>query len=243
MITPPQKPQSKTIWLSVIIPIYNEALQIETMALNWHILNQLPGVELIFVDGGSHDASVELIKEHGFAVITAPRGRAHQMNAGAANASGELLWFIHCDSWPVDMQRAVDRLKNLSNASSPNNPFVWGRFDVVFDSSKFIFKTIALCMNWRSRITGVATGDQGLFISKLLWNHVQGFADLQIMEDVEISKRLKIVTKPQCLFEKMQTSSRRWQSYGVFKTILLMWKLRFAYWRGVPAEKLAQEYK
>jgi rSAM/selenodomain-associated transferase 2 len=164
-------------------------------------------------------------------VIRAPRGRAAQMNAGAAAAAGEALLFLHADSFlPPEADALV--LEALETHA-------WGRFDVAIDSDDPRLAVIAYFMNRRSRLTGLATGDQAIFVRRA---DFAGFPAIALMEDVAFSRAMKRVSPPACLAARVRTSARRWESKGVARTVLLMWRLRFAYWRGADPDELARRY-
>jgi len=220
--------------LSIVVPIYNEAKQVGALARSLRVLQGEWVKEIILVDGGSTDGSAEQLAKE-FTLIRSPKGRAAQMNAGAAAASGTWLLFLHADT-----QLGSSHVKAAMSQGALHH---WGRFNVRLSGDHFMFSVIAWFINWRSRLTSVATGDQCLFVRKKLFDEVNGFANLALMEDVELCKRLRKQHKPLCLQKTVTTSSRRWQQYGVYKTIWLMWKLRFMFWRGVSADKLAQLYR
>jgi len=198
------------------------------------------GVQVIVVDGGSTDDTVvqarAALNGDGL-VISAPRGRALQMNAGARQASGGVLLFLHADTQlPADADvRVADALAGGAR--------VWGRFDVRIAGRPRMLRVIATLMNVRSRWTGIATGDQCIFMTRAAFDAVGGFPDQALMEDIAISQRLLRLSSPACLRSRVVTSGRRWESRGVWRTVLLMWRLRFAYWRGVSPEQLAQRYR
>lgn len=226
---------NSTVKLSIIIPALNEEATIEKCLGTLQTLRGR-GHEVIVADGGSLDATVELAAPLADRVLTARRGRARQMNTGAALASGDVFWFLHADS--LVSERAAEALL-LSDLRERDG---WGRFDVRLSGKRLLLRVVETLINWRSRISGIATGDQGIFISRTLFERNGGFADLPLMEDVELSRRLKREISPLCLSEKLMTSSRRWEQRGVLKTIALMWYLRLAYSLGVPPERLASHY-
>ncbi|MEO8015755.1 MAG: TIGR04283 family arsenosugar biosynthesis glycosyltransferase [Polaromonas sp.] len=222
--------------LSVVIPALNEAAG---MAATLHALAPLAtrGVQLLVADGGSVDGTVALAQAGGAQVVHAPRGRALQMNAGAHQATGDVLVFLHADTrLPPD----ADRLIQQALASGPQ---VWGRFDVRIEGQPRMLRVIAALMNWRSRWTGIATGDQALFMTRAAFDVVGGFPVQPLMEDIEMSARLLKISRPACLCARVVTSGRRWERHGVWRTVLLMWQLRLAYWRGAAPERLAERYK
>ena len=219
--------------LSVVIPALNEAAG---MAAALQALAPLVarGAQVVVADGGSTDDTVALASA--VQVAHAPRGRALQMNAGAQHASGDILLFLHADTrLPPD----ADRLIEQALASTQ----VWGRFDVRIEGQPRMLRVIAAFMNRRSRWTGIATGDQALFMTRAAFDAVGGFPAQPLMEDIEMSARLLKLSRPACLRARAVTSGRRWETRGVWRTVLLMWRLRLAYWRGAAPERLAEWYQ
>jgi rSAM/selenodomain-associated transferase 2 len=195
------------------------------------------GAQLLVADGGSRDDTAGLAQAGGAQVVHAPRGRALQMNAGAQQASGDLLLFLHADTrLPTD----ADKLIEQALASGTQ---VWGRFDVCIEGKARMLRVIAAFMNRRSRWTDIATGDQGLFMTRAAFDAVGGFPVQPLMEDIEMSARLLKLSRPACLRAQVVTSGRRWETRGVWRTVLLMWRLRLAYWRGAAPEHLAELYR
>lgn len=222
--------------LSVVLPVLNEAAGLGT-ALQALAALRTGGAELIVADGGSSDHSATLARAGGAQLVNAPRGRALQMNAGAAQSRGEVLLFLHADT---RLPAGADELIRQALASGLR---VWGRFDVSITGRPAMLKLIAALMNLRSRRTGIATGDQAMFMTRAAFEAVGGFPAQPLMEDIEMSRRLLRLSRPACLRAKVQTSGRRWESRGVWRTVLLMWRLRWAYWRGAPPERLAEWYR
>lgn len=221
--------------LSIIIPALNEAANLPLLLAQLAPL-RARGAQVIVADGGSSDGSPELLADLG-QWLPAPRGRARQMNAGAGIASGEVLWFVHADSQlPAD----ADQLIAAALASGQH---CWGRFDVAISGRPWMLKVVARMINWRSRLSGIATGDQGIFVLRSTFESLGGFAELPLMEDIELCTRLRRLSKPACIRQRLTTSGRRWQTRGLWRTIFLMWRLRWAYWRGVPIEQIAQAYR
>jgi rSAM/selenodomain-associated transferase 2 len=220
--------------LSIIIPVLNEAAEIEA-ALNTLTPLRQRGAEVAVVDGGSTDGSAELARPLADRVLTAPRGRATQMNAGAAAASGDVLLFLHVDTrLPDDADRLIaDGLQRSGRA--------WGRFDVCFDDGGWL-RVVAFMMNSRSRLTGICTGDQAMFARRAAFEKIGGFPAIALMEDVAASSLLKKITRPLALRTRVTTSSRRWRQHGVWRTIVLMWRLRLAYYFGDDPGRLARYY-
>lgn len=221
--------------LSIIVPILNEAAGLPTLCA--HLLPYTrQGVEVILVDGGSEDGSAELVECLGLRLLRSPRGRALQMNTGAAAASGDVLLFLHADTRlpPATLQRLE---------ASVTRALDWGRFDVRIEGRPAMLALVARLMNWRSRLTGIATGDQAMFMTRAAFDAVGGFPAQPLMEDIEISSRLRRFARPIWISDRVVTSGRRWEQRGVWRTIFLMWRLRWAYWRGVSPSKLAEAYR
>lgn len=222
--------------LSIIVPVLNEA-----QALPIFLERLQPfrgrGCELILVDGGSTDATRHLAREAGVQVVEATRGRAWQMNAGAALARGWALLFLHADTC------LPDRADAEILAALATGDHVWGRFDVKIEGRSRMLPLVAQMMNWRSRWSGIATGDQAMFVIRSLFEQVGGFPLQPLMEDIELSRRLRRLSQPACLRSRVLTSGRRWDRQGAWSTILLMWRLRLAYWLGVSAERLKRHYR
>jgi rSAM/selenodomain-associated transferase 2 len=221
--------------LSIIVPVLNEEAGI-TAALEALADLRRFGHEVIVVDGGSNDRTVELARLLADLVVTAPRGRASQMNAGAARASGDTLVFLHADTrLPQSADcTVVDGLRRSGR--------VWGRFDVTIDGSHPMLRLVAAMMNLRSRATGIATGDQAIFVTRVAFAECGRYPDIPLMEDIALSRRLKRTGRPLCLTARVTTSGRRWEQRGVFRTILLMWRLRLAYFLGAEPHVLARRY-
>ncbi|HZN85523.1 MAG TPA: TIGR04283 family arsenosugar biosynthesis glycosyltransferase [Burkholderiales bacterium] len=216
--------------LSVVVPVLDEAAGIEACLAALAPL-RARGHEVIVVDGGSADATPRLAAPLADRVLAAPRGRAAQMNAGAAAATGEALLFLHADTvLPPEADRAV--LAALESRA-------WGRFDVRIASRDPRLALVGWCMNWRSRLSGIATGDQAIFVRRAAF---PGFPPIALMEDVAFSRAMKRVSAPACLRQRVSTSARRWERRGVLATVLLMWRLRLAYWLGADPEALARRY-
>jgi len=213
------------------MPVLNESAQLAD-ALRC-LRDQLPDAELIVVDGGSADSSRDIAAAHADQLLSAPRCRATQMNAGAAHASGDFLLFLHADCRLASATALTPAaLQSLS----------WGFFAVRLSGRGCLLRVVEWGMNLRSRCTRVATGDQGLLIARPMFESLGGFAEQPLMEDVEFSKRLRRVSAPRLLPEKLWVSSRRWEQRGVLRTVLLMWWLRFAYVLGVTPQRLHRWY-
>jgi len=221
--------------LSIIVPCLDEADSIATTLIALAPL-RARGAEVIVVDGGSQDATVARASPHADAVISAPRGRASQMNAGAARARGEILLFLHADTLLPESADAliVDGLNRSRRG--------WGRFDVAISGRNPLLQVVAALMNFRSRLTGIATGDQAIFVTRSLFTAAGTYPEIPLMEDVALSRQLKRFAPPLCLRHRLTTSGRRWEKHGVLRTILLMWRLRLAYWLGADPRKLAVRY-
>ena len=216
--------------LSVIVPALNEAAGIAACLAALAPL-RAAGHEVIVVDGGSEDATRALAAPLADRVLEAPRGRARQMNAGAAAASGDALVFLHADTrLPPNADQLI--LESL-------NVHSWGRFDVRIESTHPLLRVVARAMNLRSRLTGIATGDQAIFVRRA---EFAGFPDIALMEDVAFSIAMKRRARPACLRERVTTSGRRWERHGVLRTVLQMWRLRLAYFFGADPKELARQY-
>lgn len=222
--------------LSIIVPVLNEMRELPGLLDRLSPLLR-PGSEVIIVDGGSTDGSANFARCSGFTVVHSPRGRARQMNAGAAHASGEVLLFLHADT------QLPDGAELLIEQALAGSARIWGRFDVGIAGRPFMLRVVGCMMNLRSRMTGIATGDQAMFVTPAAFDAMGGFPDQPLMEDVELSRRLRKRSRPACIKRRVITSGRRWETRGTWRTILLMWRLRWQYWRGVPASQLAKAYR
>ncbi len=221
--------------LSIIVPVLNEAATI-VAALEALAPLRARGHEVIVVDGGSADETVALAKPLADYVISSSRGRATQMNAGAAISRGEVLLFLHADTrLPPDADRLT--LDGLANSTRR-----WGRFDISIDGAHPLLPVVATMMNLRSRFTGIATGDQAMFVAAQTFVSSNGFPEIALMEDIAFSRTLKRVSPPLCLRARVTTSGRRWEQRGVLRTILMMWRLRLAYFFGASPDALARQY-
>ena len=220
--------------LSIVIPTLNEAAQIRGALRPLQALRSR-GHEVIVVDGGSEDDTLRVAAPLADRCLTAPSGRSGQMNAGAACANGDIFWFLHADTRAAP---AYDRIITAACGATDS----WGRFDVRLSGQQPLLRMVERLMNLRSRLTGIATGDQGMFVTRTLFERVGGFPAIPLMEDIELSKRLRALRRPLCVRHQVITSSRRWEEQGIIRTITLMWYLRLAYFLGVPAERLAVRY-
>jgi len=192
---------------------------------------------VILVDGGSDDATIQVaVRFSGVRLLTSPRGRARQMNAGARAARGDILLFLHADTWlPEGALGAVA-------AALDDARVVGGRFDVRFDSSRPVLRMIALFMNLRSRASGISTGDQAIFVRRDVFETMGGYPDIPLMEDIELSRRLKRRGHLAALSSRVTTSGRKWEREGAVRTMALMWALRFLYMIGVSPARLHRWY-
>jgi len=220
---------------TIVIPTLNEESEIEAC------LMQLQGLrkerfEVIVVDGGSIDMTPKLVKGLCDQFISNRQGRAAQMNAGARQAIGELIFFLHVDT------RLPEKFSEIISSIEVDR-FCWGRFDVALSGKHWSFRIIESMMNIRSRLTGIATGDQMIFVSKKLYQEVDGFPEIALMEDIAMSRNLKSICSPLCLRHKVVTSSRRWEKHGIISTTFKMWWLRFSYYIGVDPVRLARQYE
>lgn len=234
-----------TATISIIIPIRNEADNLPQLFDNINSLKPSPQ-QVILVDGGSEDNSLaitqryikELILDNksdiNWQAVESIAGRALQMNRGATLATSDILLFLHADT----------RLPSqaIFEVTTATQTAEWGRFDVSLDSQQPMLWLVSRMINWRSRLSDIATGDQAIFIKRTLFEQMDGYPKQSLMEDVELCKRLKGIAKPACLKSKVITSARRWQQHGTWRTIILMWQLRFDYWRGVSTDNIKARY-
>lgn len=227
--------------LSIVIPTRNEAENIALLLASLRALTaENPRVECIVVDGGSDDTTVAIAARHGCRVLESSPGRAPQMNTGAQACQGGLIWFLHADSQLPPS--AIQTLLEFEGIAGEQHSTFWGRFDTQLSGQQRAFRLIERGMNWRSRLTGICTGDQGIFVSRSLFFRAGGFPHQALMEDIELSKRLKAFARPQCLEQRLTTSSRYWEENGIVRTVLRMWALRLAYWLGTSPETLHRLY-
>ena len=221
--------------LSIIIPAINESRVLQGNLPRLQALREA-GHEVILVDGGSTDDTLVLAKSLVDRLVQVSQGRASQMNAGASVASGGVLLFLHADTLLPD---AADDIIAHSMKQAQR---AWGRFDVVLSGGDRLLRAVEFVMNVRSRLTGIATGDQAMFVNRQLFEAVGGFPEIPLMEDIALSRRLRRISPPLCLRRQVTTSSRRWERHGIVRTILLMWCLRSAYALGVDPGRLARIY-
>jgi len=220
--------------VSIVMPVLNEAAEIEAALLALTPYRRR-GVEVIVVDGGSNDGTAALATPLADRVLEGERGRAVQMNAGAVAAHGDVLLFLHADT------RLPDDADGLVLDGLARSGRIWGRFDVRIDGGGLL-GLISFLMNWRSRMTGIATGDQAMFVSRMVFDAAGGFPEIALMEDVALSARLKRLGKPLALHARVTTSPRRWRKHGTLRTVLLMWRLRLEFFLGADPARLARSY-
>lgn len=219
---------------SIIIPVLNESLSLPDCLTALHPLRNQ--AEIIVSDGGSTDDTVMIAAKLADRVVRTRKGRAFQMNAGAQQAKGEVLLFLHADTFLPDNALALIE-QHLTKGGRQ-----WGRFDILLRGRPVMLKFIACMMNWRSRLTGIATGDQVIFVTRQTFFRVGGYPEIALMEDIALSKLLKTIGPPICLTAKVTSSGRRWETFGVFRTIFLMWSLRLRYFFGADPSELAKLY-
>ncbi len=222
------------MFVSIIIPVLNEENSIKELLQQLQVCRQ-QGHEVIVVDGGSHDNTHSVADSLSDKVISSEAGRALQMNNGATQSRHEVLWFLHADT--LIPENAIEQIQQALNKSD------WGRFNVKLSGSHILFRIIEAMMNVRSCVSGIATGDQGIFVKRKVFRQVNEYSNIPLMEDVDLSRKMKKLSKPVCLKYTLITSSRRWEKNGISSTILLMWKLRFLYWIGVSPEYLVRQYR
>ncbi len=220
---------------SIIIPTLNEAQGVVAFLEPLQSLRMQ--CEIIIADGGSTDATANLAQASIDLFLTCDKkGRASQMNQGAKHASAEILIFLHADTFLPE-----SALQDIT--AGFDKGFQWGRFDMQLMGKHPFLKVISFMMNWRSRLSGIATGDQAIFVSKSSFDAVGAYPEISLMEDIALSKQLKKITAPYCIHQAVQSSARRWESFGIGRTILLMWYLRLRYFLGTPADVLSDMYR
>ena len=225
----------ETVKLSIIIPVLDEAAAIVPSLQALQPL-RARGHEVIVADGGSADGTAALATPLADRVIAAPRGRAVQMNRGAALAGGEVLLFLHADT------RLPGNAGRLVAEALARGGRCWGRFDVRIEGRSPLLALVGACMNLRSRLTGIATGDQAIFADRAAFERIGGFPEIALMEDIAFSRRAKRLSAPACVRAAAITSGRRWDRHGVVRTVVLMWRLRLAYFLGARPDELARRY-
>ncbi|MCU7833774.1 MAG: TIGR04283 family arsenosugar biosynthesis glycosyltransferase [gamma proteobacterium symbiont of Taylorina sp.] len=227
---------SQSVWqrISIIIPVYNEADTIEDFLKKLQEFRQY-GHEVVLVDGHSQDKTQELARPYVDRLISSAKGRARQMDLGAKMATGQVFLFLHADTQLPD---SADLLILNSLARGK----YWGRFNIRLSGTNLLFRIIEKMMNWRSCLTGIATGDQAIYMSKMLYHDIGGFPQIELMEDIELCTRLIKWTKPDCLKQSVISSSRRWEKNGILHTVLFMWMMRLQYFFGVSAKQLQKKY-
>ena len=225
-----------TAAVSIIVPVLNEATILDKLISS---LRSSGAHEIIIVDGGSSDTTGNFLQQFtgqgNILSVSSRAGRARQMNTGALGASGDILLFLHADTrLPEHYPRLLTPLLD--------GGFDWGRFDIRFDDDHPMMPVVSWLMNTRSRLTGIATGDQAIFVRTKVFHDLQGFADIPLMEDIELSRRLRKIGRPLCIKQRAMTSARRWRANGIVRTILLMWGLRLGFWLGLSPDRLQSWY-
>ncbi len=231
---PPTNQRLPGTGLCIVVPVLDEAATLAPRLLALQALRQR-GARLVVVDGGSADATQAIARAHADRVLQAPRGRGAQMNAGAATCTPGVYLFLHADT--ALPEGADQRVLDAVHAGA-----LWGRFDVRIASAWPALRMVGTLINLRSRLSGIATGDQAMFVRGDVFRALGGFADIALMEDIELSTRLKALARPACLKPQVLTSGRRWERHGVWRTVLLMWRLRAAYFLGADPNQLALRY-
>jgi len=222
--------------LSIIIPTLDEEQALPGLLSDLQPLRSA-GHQVIVADGGSRDATITIARPLVDTLISSEPGRARQLNRGAQAAVGETLWFLHADT-----RLPADAVTALVSRSGPGRP--WGRFDVRLSGSARAFRVIEQMMNLRSRLSGIATGDQGIFVRREVFDEIGGFPEIALMEDIALSRLLRRKARPLCIGSpRLQTSSRRWEQNGIIATVWLMWRLRLAYALGASPADLAARYR
>lgn len=219
---------------SIIIPTLNEASGISDFLKPLQSLRSQ--CEIIIADGGSSDATESLAKLSVDIFLSTKKGRAVQMNRGAQQATTPVLIFLHADTFlPESALQFIEQ--------GMNKGYQWGRFNMQLTGKHPFLKVISFMMNWRSRLSGIATGDQAIFVSKVVFDAIGTYPEIELMEDIALSKRLKKISNPYCIQSCVQSSARRWEYFGIGRTILLMWYLRLRYFLGTPAKELVALYR
>lgn len=220
--------------LLVVVPVLDEG---ESLGARLEALRPFRdrGAHVVVVDGGSADDTTDVARARGVEVLTARRGRAAQMNAGAANGEEAVILFLHADT---HLPEGADQL--IRGALDRGHE--WGRFDVRIDSPRRLLRVVSFSMNLRSHLSGIVTGDQAIFVQRDLFERVGGFPDLSLMEDVALSRTLRRTGRPARIRSRVTTSARRWEQHGTWRTIVLMWRTRLDYFFGADPERLAVRY-
>jgi rSAM/selenodomain-associated transferase 2 len=221
--------------ISIVVPVLDEARNLERLLPALRDL--APDAEVVIVDGGSRDDTESVLARWPRArIVSSPRGRATQMNAGAARSAGEVILFLHADTrLPAGFAGAIERALD-------DQRVIGGRFDVAFDNPAWPFRMIAAMMNVRSRLSGIFTGDQAIFVRRAAFEALGGYAPIPLMEDIELTRRLRRLGRVACVRSRVTTSARKWERDGIARTIGLMWMLRFLYFCGVSPERLHRWY-
>ena len=220
--------------VSIVLPLLDEEALLPRAIERLQAMRSR-GCELIAVDGGSRDRTMDITRPMVDLLLEAPRGRARQMNVGARRARGEVLWFLHADV-------LVPPEGDLVVATAVEEGHFWGRFDVALSGSEHAFRIVEWMMNKRSCLSGICTGDQGIFVSAEVFARVGGYPEIDLMEDIALSRLLKTRQLPACLLQRIVVSSRRWERDGIWRTVLSMWRIRACYWLGQKPDALARIY-
>ena len=220
--------------ISIIIPVLNEAEKIADVLQPLQVLRKC-GHEIILVDGQSEDQTCNIARKYIDKLLVSAKGRAHQQLTGVKVAAGDIYLFLHADTLlPANAESLIQQ--------AVTNGYAWGRFNVKLSGQQWSLRIIEYAMNLRSCLTGIATGDQAIFVTRDLYQTAGGLPDIALMEDIEFSNRLRSFAKPYCCKKPVLTSSRRWEQQGIIKTVLLMWSLRLQYFFGVKPDKLVKKY-
>lgn len=222
--------------LAIVIPVFNEEKYLPHALKEIQRLELETSDELIFIDGGSNDNTKQLIQDAGFHCLISEAGRAKQMNVGSQNTESDIILFLH-----IDTSLGSSNISSIKKTY--NQGFLSGRFNIRLSNNRLSYRIISFFINMRSCLTKVSTGDQGMFVTRDSFMAVGRFPEVALMEDIALSKKLRVLGKVACLQDELTTSSRRWEHHGIVKTILLMWKVRLLYWLGVNPEKLAKMYR
>jgi len=222
----------RSLSVAAIVPVLNESALLPDMIERFRHIDV---DELVYADGGSTDGTREQLQAAGVRWVSSRSGRSAQMNCGAAECTSDILLFIHVDT-AVSSSHIEAVRKSMRDRGMAG-----GRFDVQLSGAHPAFRIIESMINLRSRLSRISTGDQAMFVRRDVFERLGGFPDQPLLEDVAFSRLLKRAGNIACLRQRVETSSRRWEEYGIVRTILLMWWLRLRFWLGAAPARLHYE--